>query len=130
MSDATPSDYEQRRHLLPRWPPDPVVIGLLVVGGAVAWIAGVDLVYGLIPGSIAGMTQHVSGHVRAWRMGGVEKAFVMESSAVAFYVVVVMLIIAAGLQMAGVFDIEIYWLAIVALYVDTLSRSVHERRFA
>lgn len=107
-----------------------MVIGLLVAGAVVAWAADVDVIYGLAPGALAGGVQHVSGHIRAWRMGGVEKAFVMESSAIAFYLVVVGLVVAACLQLAGVADIPIHWLAIGALYVDTFSRSIRERHFA
>jgi hypothetical protein len=129
MSETEPSTAAQRRHLFPRWPSDRVVWGLLIIGLAVAMVTGAEPAYGLIPGALAGGVQHVSGHASAWRRGGVERAFVMESSAISFYVVVVLLAMAAVLQVAGVMDIGIHWLAIGALYVDTIVRSVREHRY-
>lgn len=96
---------------------------------AAAFIAGFEPAYGLIPGALAGAIQHVAGHVSAWRRGGVERAFIMESSAISFYVVVVLLAVAAVLQATGVIDVGIHWLAIGSFYVDTIVRSVREHRF-
>lgn len=96
---------------------------------AVALAIGVEPAFGLIPGAIAGGVQHVSGHVSAWRRGGVERAFIMESSAISFYVVVILLSSAAVLQTSGVLDVDIHWLAIGAFYIDTIVRSVREHRY-
>lgn len=96
---------------------------------AAAFLAGVEPAYGLIPGALAGGIQHVAGHASAWRRGGVERAFIMESSAISFYVVVVLLALAAVLQATGVTDIGIHWLAIGAFYIDTIVRSVREHRY-
>lgn len=130
MSETEPSAAAQRRHLLPRWPSDRVVWGLLLGGLIVAVAAGVEPVYGLVPGAMAGGVQHVVGHATAWRRQGVERAFVMESSAISFYVVFVLLALAAVADVAGLLEIEIYWLAIGAMYVDTFVRSIREHRFA
>lgn len=129
MSETEPSTAAQRRHLFPRWPSDRVVWGLLIVGLAVALVAQVDPVYGLIPGAIAGGIQHVAGHASAWRRGGVERAFIMESSAISFYVVVLLLAVSAVLQATDVVEVGIHWLAIGAFYVDTIVRSVREHRY-
>lgn len=130
MTETEPSRAQQRRHLLPRWPPDFVVWGLLLGGVVLATVLDLDLVYGLAPGALAGAIQHISGHVTAWRRGGVERAFVMESSAISFYVITVLLVVASVLDVADVVRIELHWLAIAALYVDTIVRSVREHRFA
>lgn len=129
MSEIEPSAAAQRRHLFPRWPSDRVVWGLLIGGLIVAALAGVEPVYGLIPGAIAGGIQHGMGHISAWRRPGVERAFIMESSAISFYVVVLLLALAAVIDAAGLLEIKIYWLAIAAMYVDTIVRSVREHRF-
>lgn len=129
MSETEPSTAAQRRNLLPRWPSDRVVWGLLIVGLAVALIAGFEPAFGLIPGALAGGIQHVAGHASAWRRGGVERAFIMESSAISFYVVVVLLVAAAVLQGTEVIDVDIHWLAIGAFYIDTIVRSVREHRY-
>ena len=129
MSETEPSTAAQRRHLFPRWPSDRVVWGLLIAGLAVALVAQVEPAYGLLPGALAGGIQHVAGHASAWRRGGVERAFIMESSALSFYVVVLLLAGAAVLQATGVLDVGIHWLAIGAFYVDTVVRSIREHRF-
>ena len=129
MSEKEPSTAAQRRHLFPRWPSDRVVWGLLLGGLVVAAAAGLDPVYGLLPGALAGAVQHMVGHAAAWRRQGVERAFIMESSAISFYVVVVLLAIAAVADVAGLVRIEIYWLAIGAMYVDTIVRSIREHRY-
>ena len=129
MSETEPSTAAQRRHLFPRWPSDRVVWALLIVGVTAAIAGGFELAYGLIPGALAGGIQHVAGHASAWRRGGVERAFIMESSAISFYVVVLLLATAAVLQTTGAFDIDIHWLAIGAFYVDTIVRSVREHRY-
>lgn len=106
-----------------------MVWGLLVAGQFVALGLGYDPIYGLIPGAAAGAAQHIAGHAVAWRRGGVERAFIMESSAISFYFVAVALVVAAVLEVTDVREIGIHWLAIGAFYVDTIVRSVREHRF-
>ena len=127
--DEIPSRAAQTRALFPRWPSDRFVWALLIAGVVVALLARVDVVYGLIPGALAGLVQHVNGHLSAWRRGGVEKAFVMESSAISFYVVVTGLILFAVADAADLVQVDLHWLAIGAMYVDTIVRSVREHRF-
>ena len=124
-----PSRAAQSRALFPRWPSDRFVWALLAAGAVVAAVARVDLVYGLIPGAAAGLLQHINGHRAAWRRGGVEKAFVMESSAISFYVVITGLIVLAIADAADLFHVDLHWLPIGAMYVDTIVRSVREHRF-
>lgn len=131
MTENQPSPASQRRHLLPRWPSDPVVIAFLVAGAAGAALAGFDLIVGLAPGAVAALVQKVGGHVRAWRGGGVERAFVMESTAISFYVLVCALVVVAALQAAGVLHrVDVGSLAVAALFIDTGVRSARESRFA
>ena len=127
--EAIPSRAAQTRALFPRWPSDRFVWAVLVAGLLVAAVARVEIAYGLIPGAVAGLVQHVNGHLSAWRRGGVEKAFIMESSAISFYVVVIGLILFAVADTADLLHVELHWLAVGAMYVDTIVRSVRERRF-
>jgi hypothetical protein len=130
MSESTSSSASARRHLLPRSPSDRAVVTLLAVGVLVALVADVDPVIGLAPGAIATVVQKVRGHLLAWRSGGVERAFVMESTAISFYVIVAGLVAVAGLQAAGAFDrIDLAWLPIAAMFIDTTVRSTRESRF-
>lgn len=124
-----PSPGTQRRNLLPRWPSDRIVFGAITVGFAASLLLGFDPIYGLIPGAVAGFTQHVVGHVLAWRRGGVERAFVMESTAIAFYVLFALLIFATVADATGVVEVQAYWLPVAAMFVDTTVRSTRERRF-
>lgn len=120
----------QRRHLLPRTPSDRVVLGVLVAGVAAASAAGVDPVVGAAPGAALALFQKVNGHVQAWRMGGVERAFVMESTAISFYVLVAVLFAAAIAEGVGlVRDVGLTWLAVGGLWIDTIVRSWRESRY-
>ena len=130
MSEGEPPIEKQRRQLLPRWPSDRVIVALMIGGLVTALIARVDLWYGFGPGGLAISIQHVAGHVSAWRRGGVERAFVMESSAISFYVVVVLLAAAAVLGAADVVEIGVHWMLLGALFVDTIVRGIRESRYA
>lgn len=129
MPDETPSPAHQRRNLLPRWPPDPIPLVVLIGGLGAAFVAGIDPTYGAVPGALLMIAQKVSGHVLAWRIGGVERAFVSESSAISFYVVAVALFAAAVLERADLVRIETYWLFFVAVISDTTVRSFRESRY-
>ena len=129
MPDSSHSLAHDRRHLLPRWPSDRVVVTLLVVGAATAVATGTDPVLGMAPGAVAAVVQKVGGHVRAWRHDGVERAFVMESAAISFYVLIGVLIVAAVAQAAGA-GVDLGLLVIAALFIDTTVRSTREGRFA
>src|SRR5688572_9989035 len=130
MTDRPPSIAVQRRHLLPRWPSDRIVAGLVVLGLAAALAAGADPAVGLAPGAVAAIVQKVNGHLQAWRRGGVERAFVMESTAISFYVLVAALVVIAVAEAAGAGHLDAQWLVIGALVVDTTVRGWRESRFA
>lgn len=96
---------------------------------AASLLLGFDPVYGLAPGAVAGFTQHIVGHALAWRRGGVERAFVMESTAIAFYVLFALLLLATVVDSTGLVEVQFYWLAVAAMFVDTTVGSTRERRF-
>ncbi|MGH9084073.1 MAG: hypothetical protein ACRDYW_01345 [Acidimicrobiales bacterium] len=129
MPEPTENRPLAQRHLLPRSPSDRVVHGLLGIGLAVALLLDVDPIYGLVPGAVAATVQKAGGHVRAWRSAGVERAFVMESTAISFYLLVLAVLVAAALQGAGV-DVSIGWLLLAALLIDTTVRQVRSARYA
>ena len=129
MGDLTESRARAQRHLLPRRPSDRVVLALIALGAAVAALLRMDLTYGLIPGAIAAVVQKGSGHLRAWRSQGVERAFVMESTALAFYVLFAALLGAAVAQALGV-EVQIGWLLLATLMIETTVRHVRSSRYA
>lgn len=129
MSDLTKNRAKVQRQLLPRHPSDRVVLGLIGAGLAAATVARVDLAYALVPGGIAVIVQKVGGHVRAWRSTGVERVFVMESSAISFYVVLGLLAIVGCLDAAGA-HVPMGWVFFTALMVETFVRQVRSARYA
>ncbi|HUQ38867.1 MAG TPA: hypothetical protein VM030_01820 [Acidimicrobiales bacterium] len=130
MSDPIPSEAQQRRQLLPRRPSDRVVMWLAVAGLAAAVALRVDPIIGLAPAAVAAIFQKVNGHLQAWRGGGVERAFVMESTALSFYVLVAVLVVVTVVQAAGVVDrVDVGLLAVSSLFIDTTVRSWRESRF-
>lgn len=129
MSDLTESRARAQRELLQRTPSDRVVLGLFALGLAVALLLRVDAAYGLVPGAIAAVVQKVSGHIHAWRSHGVERAFVMESTALAFYLLFAALLIAAVVEGFGV-DVPIGWLVLAALMIETTVRQIRSSRYA
>lgn len=131
MTEPEPSLAEQRRNLLPRTPSDRVVTLLLAIGVGVALLAHADLAFGAVPGAVAAIAQKVNGHVQAWRRGGIERAFVMETTAISFYVLVAALVVGGAVQAAGTVDhVDAGWFALGALFIDTVVRSARESRFA
>ena len=129
MTEKTPSLALQRRNLLPRWPADWIINLLLAAGALTALLVGFDIRYGLIPGALAALTQKAVGHSLAWRRGGVEKAFVMESSAISFYIVAAILLLAAIIGEIGLLQVDAYWLFAIAILADTTVRSFRESRY-
>ena len=118
------------RNLLPRWPSDVVVLGLAVAGLGAALALGADPLAGLAPAALAALFQKVNGHVQAWRRGGVERAFAMESAAISFYVTFLGLVVVGALEATSVVrQVDVLWLAVGALFVDTIVRSWRESRF-
>lgn len=74
------------RNLLPRRPSDPVV-ALLVILGIFGGLITQDeslRVAVVLPAVVATLVQKVKGHRAAWRSEGVERAFILESSAISF----------------------------------------------
>src|ERR1043166_123474 len=129
MRDSSPTTTQQRRDLFPRSPSDIVVGGLLIVGTIFAITLKINWYVALGPGAAAKFVQTVRGHVRAWRGKGVERAFVMESTAISFYVIVALAALAGALEASGVpRRIDVAWLPGAALFVDTVVRSFREHR--
>jgi hypothetical protein len=130
MTDPTPSLTSQRRHLLPRTPSDRLVVALLLVGLGLAAALRVDPLIGLVPAGFAALVQKINGHVQAWRGGGIERAFVMESSAISFYMLTATFLAVGALQGAKVIGhFNAVWWFNIALFVDTTVRSSRESRF-
>ena len=128
MSEMYDNRALAQRHLLPRVPSDRVVFALLVLGLTAAVGLRVAPAYGLIPGAVAAATQKAWGHVRAWQSSGVERAFVMESTAISFYLLVLALVVAAGLEISGV-EVSFGWLLFASLMIDTTVRQVRSHRY-
>jgi hypothetical protein len=133
--EAVPSRAQQQRNLLPRTPSDHVVGGLVlagVVGWAVAAHAGADSGAALLlPAAFATIAQKATGHWRAWHAEGVERAFVLETSAVSFYVGIAALVIVGLLQATSILPVvHAGWFVIGALFLDTTVRSFRESRYA
>jgi hypothetical protein len=64
-------------------------------------------------------------------LGGVERAFVMESTAISFYVLACALAVVGALQATGLLQrIDAVWFAVAAMFIDTAVRSARESRFA
>jgi hypothetical protein len=132
--ERAPDRAMQQRHLLPRRPSDRVVVGLLLAGVVPYALGGAEQPWGLwllAPGAVAALWQKVAGHVLAWRSEGVERAFVMESAAICFYVVVAGCVLAGVAQAAGLVDhVDAFWVVIGALFADTLVRDRRGNRYA
>ena len=122
-----------RRHLLPRHPSDSVV-GTLAIVGIVGAVLVRDDTLGivlLLPAVVATLAQKINGHRAAWKSSGVERAFILESSAISFYVLCGGLAVLAALQLTGLVGaVDLWVLAIGTLFVDTTVRQVREGRFA
>src|SRR5437764_4786138 len=117
------SSASEGRNLLPRSPSDRVIFLCLVAGLALASVLRIDPTYGLLLGAVPALAQLIRGHMRAWRSRGVERAFVMESAAISFYVSVAALLILAVLEQLNVGSrVHMAVLVVGALYVDTMVR--------
>jgi hypothetical protein len=127
--DGRPRAFEQR-HLLPRWPSDAVVGAALAAGLVVALVAHVDPLVAVAPAGVLALVQKVGGHLLAWRRGGVERAFVAETSAISFYVLVVVAAVAGAVAALVGRSLSPLWLVNVAFWVDTVVRKWREPRFA
>jgi hypothetical protein len=133
-STSTPSRAKQQRHLLPRRPPDWLVATLLAVGIAGFFVAGASddsSLWFLLPGAVTAVVQKVNGHWAAWHSDGVERAFVLESTAMSFYVLTAFLLGAGILQGLGVLEVvNAAWGVIAALFLDSTVRGWAEHRYA
>ena len=133
-AEQEPARAMQQRHLLPRWPPDWAVAGLLAAGIVAFVVTGAQDDAGLwwlAPGAAAAVWQKVAGHVSAWRSDGVERAFVVESAALCFYVVVAGCALAGVLQLFGIIEhLDPPWVVVGALFADTMVRDQRRNRYA
>ena len=135
--DDTPSRTAQQRALLPRWPSDKVIYGLLaaglVAGGLIGGLRGdvvVGLLVGALPGSLAHWVALIRGHIVAWRHDGVERTFVMHDAALSFYIVLVLLLAVALFEAVGGGHVSAIWLFFGATYVEMFVRTAVEKRYA
>jgi hypothetical protein len=132
--EPVPNRAVQLRHLLPRWPSDRVVAGLIGVGLAAFVISGSSedsSLWWLLPGAVAATIQHVNGHWAAWHSEGVERAYVLESSALCFYALTVVFLLGGILQGVGVIGhVNLGYVALVAMVLDTVVRDVVKNRYA
>ena len=128
-----PSRHQQLRQLLPRWPPDWVVGSLLLVGIIAFLIVGPREDHSrwlLLPGAAAAVVQKVGGHIAAWRSDGVERAYVLESAAMSFYLLVAFLLGVTVLQGLGIIeDANAGWALVAALFLDTMVRDWAKNRY-
>ena len=131
--ERDPSRHQQLRHLLPRWPPDWVVALLIAAGLIALFVAGPnddDSRWFLLPGALAAVVQKVGGHIAAWRSDGVERAYVLESAAMSFYLLVLLLLVVTVLQAVGVLDApDAGWALVAALFLDTAVRDWAKNRY-